>query len=536
MSLQPHPLRFESRPSLQHGPPPTPGPSILRRQCLVLGTGLLAALVSSGVGCAINPESGLPQAVLTSEKGEIEQGTEAAKEVAKEIGLVEDAKLGEYVVEIGQRLAAESARSELEWHFNVVEMNDPNAFALPGGFVYVSRGLVALVNSEDELANVIGHEIAHVSARHSVSRQTRGVIVAPVQMAAGLGGWAASIVSPRLGQVIAGTGQLPGALALAQYSRGQEREADKLGQRYVAEAGWDPQGMSTFMNALAREAELSGNDPNRVSFFDSHPPSPERSKETAETAQKLERAEPFSIAHDRAEFLAKLDGLVVGTPAREGAFIGDRFLHVDMGFGLTFPPEWDQVNAHTFVLAKDEDLKAAFVLKLAGDDGDPLKAAVAFGKEYPLNEGPTEIEIGDLKAIHGVHVEGRGDNALKADMTWVAIDGYVFQLAGVGPATAWKTLKPIFEASAGSFHRLTPEERDQVTEDRLRVATAQAGESLEQLAERTESRWDAKQLAVSNGLADDVNLEAGQLLKITKAEPYRPTPRQVKEAEKSPEL
>jgi predicted Zn-dependent protease len=473
---------------------------------------------------------------LTTEQGEIDQGTEAAKEIAKEIGLIDDPELTEYVVEIGQRLAAQSARSELEWHFNIVEMNDPNAFALPGGFVYVSRGLVALVNSEDELANVIGHEIGHVSARHSVSRQTRGVMVAPVQIAAGLGGWAASIVSPRLGQVIAGTGQLPGALALAQYSRGQERHADKLGQRYVADAGWNPEGMSTFMTALSREAALAGNDPDRVSFFDSHPPSPERSEETAKTAKKLERAAPFSIAGDRAGFLAKLDGLIVGTPAREGVFIGDRFLHVDMGFGLSFPPEWEHVNAHTFVLAQDDGLKAAFVLKLAGDDGDPMKAAQAFAQEYPLAEGPTEIEIGDLKAVQAVHVEGRGDAAIRADMTWVAIDGYVFQLAGVGPVMARKTLGPIFAGSARSFHRLTPAERKEVTEDRLRVATAEQGENLEQLAARTESRWDAKQLAIANGLADDAVLEAGQLLKITRAEPYQPTPSQLEAAEKSPEL
>lgn len=472
--------------------------------------------------------------MLTTEQGEIEQGKQAAEEVAKQMGLVDDPKLSEYVTAIGQRLAARSARSHLEWHFHVVEMSDPNAFALPGGFIYVSRGLVVLVNSEDELANVIGHEIAHVSARHSVSRQTRGAIAAPVQIAAGLGGWAASIVSPRLGQVIAGTGTLPSALALAKYSRGQERQADKIGQRYAAEAGWDPMAMSTFMTSLAREAELSGNDPNRVSFFDSHPPSPERSKETAETASRLERAEPFSLAGSQADFLARLDGLIVGTPAREGVFIDERFLHADMGFGLRFPPEWEQINAHTFVLARDEGLKAAFVLKLAGDDGDPMKAANAFAQEYPLREGPTSTRIGGLEAVRGVHVEGRGDAALRADMTWIVIDGYVFQLAGVGPESAWKTLGPLLEGAAGSFHRLSKEEREEITEDRVRIVTALAGETLEQLGERTGSRWDARQLAVANGLAEDATLEAGRLVKITKAEPYRPSPRPTAAATEAP--
>ena len=208
----------------------------------------IAALVSlalaAGLGaCALNPESGRPQTVFMTEEGEIRQGEEAAEEVAKHLGLVEDAALNAYVDEIGQRLAAQSARAELEWHFHIVEMNEPNAFALPGGYIYVSRGLLAYTNDEDELANVIGHEIGHVSARHSVTRQTRGVMVSPVFIAAGLGGWAASIVSPTLGNVIAGTGALPGALALAQYSRGQERQSDELGQGYAAKAGWDPMGM-----------------------------------------------------------------------------------------------------------------------------------------------------------------------------------------------------------------------------------------------------------------------------------------------------
>ena len=484
------------------------------------GPWLLAALASCGLACAINPESHRPQAVMTSEKGEIEQGTEAAKEVAEHLGLMDDPPVLEYVREIGDRLATQSARPELEWHFNVVEMNEPNAFALPGGFIYISRGLLAFVNSEDELANVIGHEIGHVSARHSVSRQTRGIIAAPVQIVAGLGGWAASIVSPRLGQVIAGTGQLPVALALADYSRGQERHADKLGQRYAAEAGWDPAAMSRFMTTLARQGELEGHDPNAVSFFDSHPPSPERAEETAKTAEKLKRAPPFSIAGDHKAFLQKLDGLVVGTPAREGSFVGDRFLHADMGFGLEFPPEWDQSNAHTFVLAQDAGLKAAFVLKLASDNGDPMKTANDFSKDYDLNEGPTLIDIGGLKAVRGVYVEGRGANAIRADLTWVALDGFVFQLAGVGPQVAWKTLGPLFDESAMSFHRLTPKERKGITEDHLRIAPALAGETLEALAKRTASRWDAATLAVANGLEDDVQLVAGQLVKITKAEPY----------------
>jgi predicted Zn-dependent protease len=479
-------------------------------------------------GCAINPESGRPEAVLTTEKGEIEEGEKAAKEVENQIGLIDDPAIAAYVDEIGQRLVKRAARNDIAYHFHVVEMKEPNAFALPGGFIYVSRGLLAYTNNEDELACVIGHEIGHVSARHSVSRQTSGAILAPVQIAAGLGGWATSIVSPRLGQVVAGTTQLPSILALASYSRGQERQADELGQRYAAEDGWNPMAMSTFMTTLARESELQGNDEGRMAIFASHPPSTERAEETAKNAEKLDPAPPNPIAPNRAAFLAKIDGIVFGVPAREGVFVEDRFLHADMGFALEFPPEWEQLNAHSFVLAQDEGSKAFFVLKLAAteeeDAGDPVKVANRFSEEHGLSEGPTLIEINGLKAAQGVHVEGHGDSAMRADLTWVALDGYVFQLAGVGPKNAWKTLGPVIEASAKSFHRMTPAERKEVFEDRVRIAKALEGETIEALAERTESRWEPKQIAIANGLQDDAILEAGQLLKITKREPYPPTP------------
>lgn len=482
------------------------------------------ALATALGGCAINPESGRPETVFTTEKGEIEEGEKAAEEVARYMGLMDDPALTTYVDEIGQSLVQHAARNDIAYQFNVVEMKEPNAFALPGGFVYVSRGLLAYVNSEDELANVIGHEIGHVSARHSVSRQTSSVVLAPVSIAAGLGGWAAGIVSPSLGQVVAGTTQLPGILALARYSRSQERQADKLGQRYAADDGYDPMAMSTFMTTLAREDALQEHDRSMMPIFASHPPSTERAEETAKTAEKLEKAPPHPIAPDRAAFLAKLEGLVVGVPASEGVFIDDRFLHADMGFALTFPPEWEKLNAHSFVLAQDEALKAFFVLKLAAteeeDAGDPMKVAHRFAEENGLAEGPELIEINGLKAAQGVHIEGRGPSAMRAELTWVALDGYVFQLAGVGPEMAWKTLGPIMEAATDSFHGLTPIERKEIFEDRLRIATAEEGETLEMLTERTGSTWDVAELAIANGLDDDVVLEAGRLVKITKREPY----------------
>jgi predicted Zn-dependent protease len=210
------------------------------------------------VACAANPGTGRSRRVM-SEDAEIEQGREAAQQVGQYMGFSGSAELNAYVTRIGERLVTHSSRSHLECEFHVVDMKEPNAFALPGGFIYVSRGLLALMNSEDELATVLGHEIGHVAARHSVQRQAKSRPWIPLQILTGIGGAAASVVSPEIGAAVAGAGQLPAALVLAKYSRTQEQEADRLGQQYAAAEGWDPAALASSMDALTREQSTEAN-------------------------------------------------------------------------------------------------------------------------------------------------------------------------------------------------------------------------------------------------------------------------------------
>jgi predicted Zn-dependent protease len=214
-----------------------------------------------------------------SEEDEIKLGAEYAEQVEQYMGFSGGAELNAYVDRIGQRLVKHSSRSHLKHEFHVVDMKEPNAFALPGGYIYVSRGLLAIMNSEDELAAVLGHEIGHVAGRHSAKQQTKSRGWIPLQILAGIGGAAASVVSPGLGGAVASMGQLPASLVLASYSRKQEKEADRFGQQYAAAEGWDPAALSDTMDALTREQELAGGrDPSRMSFFDSHPTTPERAR------------------------------------------------------------------------------------------------------------------------------------------------------------------------------------------------------------------------------------------------------------------
>ena len=311
-----------------------------------------------------------------SEEDEITLGAEAAQQVEQYMGFSGSADLNAYVDRIGQRLAKHSSRSHLVHEFHVVDMKEPNAFALPGGHIYVSRGLLAIMNSEDELAAVLGHEIGHVEGRHSAKQQTKSRGWIPLQILAGIGGAAASVVSPGLGGAVASMCQLPASLVLASYSRNQEKEADRFGQQYAAAEGWDPAALSATMDALSREQQLAGGgDPNQMSFLDSHPTTPERAREGREFASTLTVAPANRIAIDRTAFVGRLDGLVVGDAARGGVFIDRLFVHPELDFALSFPKARTYENGASAVLAYPKDESAVLALQVVAEGSDP--AAVA---------------------------------------------------------------------------------------------------------------------------------------------------------------
>lgn len=493
-----------------------PPPSTRSRLLLAL----LVLAVAAATGCARNPVTGRPDAVLTTEEGEIEQGNEAARMVAEQIGFIDDPELAAYVEALGQRIADHSPRASLAHTFQVVQMREPNAFALPGGHIYVSRGLLVLVNSEDELANVIGHEIGHVAARHSVTRQAANAPMIPVRILAGLGGAAASIVSPSIGRMVSGVGQLPGELALAAYSRDQEREADRLGQEFAAAAGFDPGGMASFMNTLAREEALSERGAGHPTFLASHPRSPERSDAAVSHARDVAPATGEPPPLSREAFLARLDGLAVGESAAEGVFVDNRFLHPVLGIGLSFPEGWKPLNTPTAVAAIQPNNLGQVVVEVVAEGTDPMEQALAFDREIPLIGSPERLEISGLGAVQAVVDVGARSERMRVLMTWILHDGRIYRISGGSSRRHFEPLRPTFVAAAASFHALTEAERKEILQDTLRIATVRRGEDLAALGERTKNRWSVEQTAVANDFEVETPLEPGSLIKIAVAEPY----------------
>jgi predicted Zn-dependent protease len=445
------------------------------------------------------PEPAKPEPVLHTEAQDRKAGEESAADVARQIGIFGDPALASYVNRVGQRLARQAPHTGFTYVFQIVDQDAPNAFALPGGFIFVSRGLLVLSNSEDELANVLSHEIVHVARRHAAGRQS---------MMRGLPSFLRFAV---MGQ-------------MAAYGRDQERESDRLGQGIAGLAGYDPQGMSNFLRQLEYTERLHLGFSRMTGYLDTHPATSERVSAAGARARSIRWAPQPGIARDRSAYLKRLDGLIIGMGAAEGVVQRDRFVHPDLGFSLRFPDSWQIVNTHAAVGAMSPQRDAQIVLEGQGGGDDPEQASAEF-LEKAENEGlrverSQPVRIGEFA---GYRVEGRAGSSrgsVAVHLTWIAHKGLIFRLTAVA-ASVSNARAGIFHNVARSFRPITPRERTAIRETRLRVVPAQAGESIPKLAQRTGNAWNVQETAVMNGVFADARLQEGQLVKIAVAQAYR---------------
>jgi predicted Zn-dependent protease len=456
------------------------------------------------LGCGSSKPPSKPKKkpiVLHTEADDRRAGKEANEMVEAEMGLVKDPELVAYVKQIGQRLARHAPRGQFEYTFQIVDQDAPNAFALPGGFIYVSRGLLALSNSEDELANVLGHEIVHVARRHAAMRQG---------MMRGVSGPFQFFAMPRI----------------ASYGRDQEREADRLGQGLAGLAGYDPQGMSDFLKDLEFTERLRLGTSRLPSFMDTHPAASERVTTSASRARMIAWKPQPGIARDRNDYLRRLDGLVVGTGAAQGVFEGDRFLHPDLDFSMRFPAGWTTRNTSAAVGAISARRDAQVYLEHQGRGDDPQQAFEEYAAE--AEEEGLEIEesqplrIGRFPAIRASGKARTRGGFVRVHLTWIAYGGSIFRLSGVTAGGSSDKLAGVFRSVARSFRPLTPEQIQSIRENRLRIVKAHGGEHLAELARRTHNQLDVQYTAVINDVFANQALENGQLVKVAISEPYRP--------------
>jgi predicted Zn-dependent protease len=400
-------------------------------------------------------------------------------------------------------------------------MMEPNAFALPGGYVYVSRGLLALSNSEAELAGVVGHEIGHVAARHSAQRETQQTGIGALStMGSILGG---ALAGSAGAQSMRGMADSAGAGYIASYSRDQEREADAIGQKMAAKAGYDPGAMSAFLERMGHFVEFMSGGPQKPNFLDSHPPTEERVQATKWRAGTLETEDAETISASRAAYLAKLIGLPVGIDPARGVFFSNHFVQPVEGYTIAFPPGWQVAIAGELVGAVSPDGVAGIQVQRQRGSRDPTKAAHSFARANHLKlEGDRSATIDGMPAYRA-YANTRGNSGpLTLDFTWIAHPNGVYRITSAAPRDRYAEARPIFDTVATHFHRSTTQERSAVKKRQLWIARAEPGENLESLSRRTGNVWGLEETALINGLDARTPLPEGRLVKIAVDLPFRP--------------
>ena len=460
--------------------------------------------------CAQNPVTGDKDFVLMSEQQEIQMGAQAHQDVLKEYAALDHPALQAYVNEVGQRLAKQSHRSGLKWHFTVVDSPDVNAFALPGGYVYITRGIMAYLNSEAELAGVVGHEIGHVTARHGVRQQS-------AQTAAGLGAVLGSILVPGLGnQAGASLLQTLAQAWTAGYGREHELESDRLGAEYLAKTGYNPQAMIDVVGVLknqelfaAEQARRDGRQPRTYhGTFDTHPSNDARLRQVVGEANKYTVANPRD---GRSDYLQKMAGVYFGDSPDQGVVRNNMLLHEKLGLAIQFPQGWRVQNRPDRVAALSPRGDALVELQQGPKHDKPLET---LQKGLKLDAG-ARYDSGKLSGYPAAFAAG-AQQGKPVVVAAVVFNGTQYLIAGMAKDKAtYDRERSILRAAINSFHSITPAEKQAARPHVLRVVTAQPGMTMADLARQSPLGADAEsQLRLINDLYPGGEPKPGQLLKI----------------------
>ena len=466
-----------------------------------LATALCVAFVATS--CALNPATGQRELMMITEAQEIAMGREYDPQVVASMGLLPDSGMQRYVAALGQRLAAQSERPGLPWTFRVVDDPIVNAFAVPGGFVYMTRGILAHFNSEAQLVAVLGHEIGHVTARHSAAQMSR-------EQLAQIGLVVGSLASERFAQMadIAGSGL---SVLFLKYGREDESEADGLGLRYMRRTSHDVREMPGVYAMLGSLGASSGADavPNWLS---SHPTPADREARIRRAIAAIP-ADSIGTIVERDSYLRRLENMTYGINPRNGYFVGQRFNHPDMRFTMTFPEGWATRNEAEAVMAMSATRDAAIQLTLSKATSAD-EAVRAFASQEGLQAGAVQRPALTGFASTAVSFSAVTEtDTLRGTVMFVEQDGVVLQLIAYGPTAKWSTQQGVAERALKSFAVLTDRAALDIQPQRMQVIRVDRASSMSELRGRRASPLTAEQLAVLNQVRVGDVLPVGRLMK-----------------------
>jgi len=397
--------------------------------------------------CATNPATGKSEISLVSEGQEIALGEQTAASTRASIGLVPDTALQRYIRGLGTRLASSSERAGLPWSFEVIDDPEVNAFAAPGGKIFVTRGILPFLGSEAELTGVLGHEIGHVTARHSARQITR-------QQLATVGLVAGSILSSDVANAAGGIQAGLGVLFLS-YSRADESQADELGFRYMRRQHFDVREMPKVFKALARVGQLSGG--GKVPTWQSSHPDPEDRAAKAEARVAAVPADSLrGTVVNRDGYLRAIDGIVFGQNPRQGYFEQQVFLHPDLRFRIDFPPGWQTQNGADAVVAGSPNQDATMQLSLGGQETPDALLQKWSQQQGVQTGGGQRISVnGNPAATAEFQAQDQQGRALAGRVMYLSYGGITYQLLGYTLGNLYPGYAGVFNSSMRSFSQLT---------------------------------------------------------------------------------
>lgn len=470
----------------------------------LLAAGLLVCLIFAA--CAVNPVTGKRELMLISEAQEIQYGVEGDKEICAEYGVIDNPALTAYVERIGLNMSRISHRPNLDWHFRVLDTPVINAFAVPGGYIYVTRGILTYLNDEAELAGVIGHEIGHVCARHtarSISQQQMAMIGLQLGYA----------FSEKL-RNLSGLAEFGVSMLFLKFSRDDERQSDNLGVEYASKQAYDTKRMAAFFETLERMS--GGEESGLPDWFSTHP-NPENRvaavlKKTSQWQTQLALAK-YNVNRDA--YLKTVSGLIFGDDPAQGYVSANAFYQPTMKFTFPVPSGWTVNNMASQVQIADPNGAASIILMI--DSGSSASAAADqfVSGNNAVVQTRQSLTVGGYASQKLVSRLASESDTLKVMSYFIPKDGTVYAFHGLSTPAQYDRFTSTFAATMGGFRNLTDASKIKVKPERLTVKSVTKTATLRSILKQggiADARLE--EMAIMNGMRLDEMVPAGTLVKI----------------------
>lgn len=462
--------------------------------------------------CATNPVTGKRQIVFTSEDKEIEMGKAYDPQVVAEMGLYDNDRMQRFISEKGMAMARTSHRPNLPWSFKLVDSPVVNAFAVPGGFVYFTRGIMAHFNNEAQFAGVLGHEIGHVTARHTVVQQAKQTL-GQIGLIGGM------ILSPELASQ-GETAMQAMQLLFLKYGRDAESQSDKLGVEYSTQVGYDATEMAGFFSTLDR---LSGGSENRIpSFLSTHPDPLNREKNVLQLARQVQAKAPAGKQFDvgRERYLRLIDGMMYGEDPNQGYTENGYFYHPQLRFQFQIPRQWTLINSPSMVQMVSSDQKSIMQIKLA-QGNDPQAAAQSFVQQTkltnvrsgnePINGLPATTLLGDI--VQQDQQSGQ-TQTIRVQAAFISYSSNIYMMLGMALPQDFNRYQRDISSAIGSFAELRDQSKLNRQPERIEIVTNSRQQSLQQALQGAGiPQARLQEFAILNGMELRETLPAGALFK-----------------------